>query len=574
MPRPVTKELVRFGAIFVALIALHWSALTLPHHWDALNRIHNAHTIASHGFSPLLPQGMSFLDAQGRPPFVLLLLALTVLLQPYDLIAAHVLWLAFAALAVYLTDRLGRAAWSPPASSRSPPAMSWTGALAALWLVANPLFVAQSEIIVMEVPVTAFTLAAAVCLVERRWRLYLLTATMLVLSKEAAQLALPGFVLYAWWAAPPPCRWRDSTFAAAPFLAFLAWITVCKLHYGWFLDPYMSSYVRVDEAGAVTRGLLLSAIHFATLVLQIGFWDGNWAMTLIVLASFITLPRNRAGAVRAALATVLAALAYLVYPGALAIVGDQVAHATGVVTTGALFEDVSEQLSQLHLVMGVTVGVLVLALPGIRRARWNDARGWLVLGILAGYTGFFTLLKFRMVRYLLPVYPFVFLVAAAALVSRSSARRVRVAPVAFAVVALFVSRYHGVRTGPGNIVETTLEFRDMIAVRRAAAAYLEGNPRARVLASWPETMELGYPFEGYVTQPVIVVEHPLLDVDFVYVSPQSRDPDLAATLRRARPDIQLQRVFRAERRAKSVEIFRVIRPQLMEGASSSLARPQ
>ncbi|MBI1817206.1 MAG: hypothetical protein HYR72_19720 [Deltaproteobacteria bacterium] len=554
MPRPVTKELVRFAAIFAALIALHWSALTLPHHWDALNRVHNAHTIAAHGFSPLLPQGMSFLDAQGRPPFVLLLLAVTVLLQPYDLIAAHVLWLAFAALAIYLTDRLGRAAWSPSENS-------WIGALAALWLVANPLFVAQSEIIVMEVPVTAFTLAAAVCLVERRWRLYLLTATMLVLSKEAAQLALPGFVLYAWWAAPPARRWRDSALAAAPFLAFLVWIAICKLRYGWFLDPYMSSYVRVDEAGAVTRGLLLSVIHFATLVLQIGFWDGNWTMTLIVLASFIALPRNRSGAMCAALATVLAVLAYLVYPCTLAAVGDQVAHATGVVTTGALFADVSEQLSQLRLVMGVTVGVLVLALPGIRRARWNNARAWLVLGILAGYTGFFTLLKFRMVRYLLPVYPFVFLVAAAALVSRAGARRLRVTAVTLAVVALFVSHYYGVRTGPGNIVETTLEFRDMIAVRRAAAAYLEGHPRARVLASWPETMELGYPFEGYVTQPVFVAEDALLDVDFVYVSPQSRDPDLAATLRRARPDIQLQRVFRAERGAKSVEVFRVVHRQ-------------
>jgi len=129
-----------------------------------------------------------------------------------------------------------------------------------------------------------------------------------------------------------------------------------------------------------------------------------------------------------------------------------------------------------------------------------------------------------------------------------------------AVVWVFVAHYHGARSGPGNVLETNLEFRDMIAVRRAAAAYLEGLAPVRVLGSWPETMELRFPYEGYVAHPITVVEEPHLDADVVYVSPQSSDPDLAATLQRAVPGVGLERLFRVARDGKSVELFRIVRP--------------
>jgi hypothetical protein len=545
----VAREVARFAAILAVLLVVHAPALTLPHHWDALNRLHNAHTIAAHHLSPFLPPGMTFLDAQGRPPVLLQLLALTVFLQPYDLPAAHVLWLAFAALAVYMTYRLGRDLWHPG-----------VGVVAAVWLAINPLFFAQSEIIVLEVPLTALTMAAAVCLVERRRLLYLVTASTLVLAKEAGQFALPGLVLFAWWAAPSGKRWRASAFAAAPFCAFVVWMLACQLKYGWLLHPFGAGFVGVAPGTSVEHGLFLSLAYFGTRLLQVAFWDGNWAMTVLALCGLVVIARRRPGVLRIGLASVVAVVVYVGYPAALGMLQSGLQRFANIAVTGASIADVWAQLAQLREEIAVTAGLIVLALPGVRRIDWTDARAWLIGGVIVGYAATFALIRFRMVRYMLPTYPFVFLVGAAALWHSVSGSRSRVALVAAAVAWVFVSHYHGTRAGPGNVLETNLEFREMIAVRRAAATYLEGHASVRVLGSWPETMELRFPYEGYVSQPISIVEDPHVDADVVYVSPQSSDPDLAATLRRAVPGVVLQPLFHVDRGGKSVDLFRIVRP--------------
>ena len=540
--------IIRFLLIFAAVIVLHWPALTLPHHWDALNRVHNAHTIAAHGFSPFLPKGMTFLDAQGRPPLLLQLLALTTLVAPFDLIAAHALWLLLAALALYLTDRIGARAWSPA-----------VGLTAALWLALNPLFFAQNEIIVMETPVTALTLLAGWCLLAQRPVAYLLAGTLLVLSKEAAQLALPGFVLFAWAAAPPNRRWRDALVAAIPFVGFLLWVCACKLRYGWFLDPYMASFVRPDEGGALWRGIGLSGVYFTTLLVQLTFWDGNWAVTLLALGA-VALNGPPPSRRTLSFAAIAAAATYATYPALLAAAQHWVS-TDAFVTTGALLRDTYQQLVPLRIVASLVIGLLILAWPALLRLPLRDPRGCLCLGIVAGYVGFFTLIKFRMIRYLLPTYPFLLLLGAAALhATRLNVRRYAWSA-ALAATAIFVAQFSGARTGPGNILETNLEFRDMVAVRHAAAAYLEGLPAStRVLAAWPETMELRYPYEGYVTRPLTISEDPRGRADLVYVSPQSRDPDLSAAFRRTHPTAALVLLFRAQRNGKLVEIYRIAQP--------------
>ncbi|MBI4516849.1 MAG: hypothetical protein HY699_13640 [Deltaproteobacteria bacterium] len=546
------RELARFGLIFAALLALHAGALSLPHHWDALNRVHNAHTIAAHGFSPFLPAGITFLDAQWRPPLLLELLALAVTLKPYDLIAAHVLWLGFAALAVYMTDRLGRS-WHP-----------LVGAVAALWLATNPLFFAQSEVVVLEVPITALTVTAAVCLLEGRRGLYLATAAAVVLFKEFAQFALPGLVLFAWWAAPAGKRWRAAVVAAAPFLAFVAWLVACKLHYGWFLSPYTVTAVGIEPSAIPWRGLLITAAHFGRLLLQAGFWDGNWAATLLVLGALVAplpAPVQRRWAWPAA-AAVLAV--YAVYPSLLAGSERVLIAAPQAVTPGGLLQDTYAQLQRLRLPLALASGLGVLALGGLGQVDWRAARLWLSGGIIAGYVVMLAFIQYRMVRYLLPAYPFILVTAAAALwqVARHSATPWRrVVPVAAAVVLLFVSRYWGTRAGPGNVLESNLEFRDMVFVRRAAAAYLEQLAPRAILAAWPETMELRFPFEGYVTRPLAVVEDPRHDAEVLYLSPQSSDHDLAATLRHARPEVTLQPLQRFEHHGKSVALFRIVSPR-------------
>jgi 4-amino-4-deoxy-L-arabinose transferase-like glycosyltransferase len=547
--RSAIRELASFGAVLIVLLVLHRPAVTLPHHWDALNRVHNAHTIAAHDFSPFLPAGVSFLDTQGRPPLLLQLLALTVPLRPHDLLVAHLLWIGFASLAILATFRLGRRLWG-----------AMVGAIAAIWLASNPLFFAQSEIVVLEMPVTALTVSAALFLVEQRRVAYFVTATMLVLSKEAAQLALPGFVLFAWWAAPRSRRWRAAAVAASPFAAFLVWISACKLYYGWFFHPFMSSFVRFEEGRSAAQVLAQTSLQLLTLVFQLGFWDGNWGPTLLLLGSAALAREQRPRATAVAVILSATAAGFVLYPQMLVVVRERLAPAAGVVT-GALLQETYLQLGRLRVVLPVAGALAFLALPALRAIDWRSPSLWLIIGLLGGYVGFLSVIDLRMIRYLLPAYPFLFLLAAAALWHGVDGSSRKAAALAAGVVLLFVAHHWGRRSSPGNILESNLEYRDVIAVRRAAAAYLEGVAPVRVLVSWPETMELRFPYQGYVSRPVTVIEPPAFDADVVYASPQSRDPDLAAALQRARPGVVLEPLFRAERNGKSVQLLRIRPPE-------------
>jgi hypothetical protein len=100
----------------------------------------------------------------------------------------------------------------------------------------------------------------------------------------------------------------------------------------------------------------------------------------------------------------------------------------------------------------------------------------------------------------------------------------------------------------------------MIAVHRAAAAYLQAMAPARVLASWPETMELRFPYEGYVTRPLTAIEDPRLGADVLYTSPQSSNPDLATSVRSAMPGVILQPLLHVSQGGKSAELLRIIPP--------------
>jgi len=548
-PRATVLGALCWGAIFVALLFVHAAALTMPHHWDALNRLHNAHTIVANHFNPLLPAGITYLDAQGRPPLLLELLALTVLLAPYDLCASHILWIAFAALAVYMTYRLGRRFFHP-----------LVGVIAALWLTFHPLFFAQSEVLALEVPLTALTIAAAVCLVERRPFLYIMTASFLVLAKEAGQFALPGLVLFAWWAAPRGERWRGALLAAAPFVASLAWMLVCKVEYGWFLYPFHSGLVRVEEEASLSRGLLLTLAYLGTRLAQVGFSEGNWTVTALALALLIIRRRHVPRLPDIAVALAIACAVYVTYPAALDIAQRVAMPASALASKSASMEEAWSIWAQLRLWIAMGAGLGWLALPGIGTVNWADARLWLLGGMVGGYAGVLAIVRLRMVRYMLPTYPFLFLIGAAALWQCGRRSRLITALVAAAVLLLFVSQYHGGRSGPGNVLETNLEFRDMIAVRRAATAYLEELAPRRVLAAWPETMELRFPYEGYVKHPLDVTEDVRGDADVLYVSPQSTNPNLAADLRRAIPGITLQPLLQVHRNGKSMDIYRIIRP--------------
>jgi len=100
-----------------------------------------------------------------------------------------------------------------------------------------------------------------------------------------------------------------------------------------------------------------------------------------------------------------------------------------------------------------------------------------------------------------------------------------------------------------------LEYLDFIKVHQKAVKYIEVNfPDKQVLTDWPQTMELRYPFEGYVSKPIrtssIFEDYDLRKIDLIYFVPQSARKfiDLVDKL-------ELTSLARFERRGKGAEIF-------------------
>lgn len=105
-------------------------------------------------------------------------------------------------------------------------------------------------------------------------------------------------------------------------------------------------------------------------------------------------------------------------------------------------------------------------------------------------------------RYLLPIFPLVYLVAVVFIfrLPRALARIICVASAACFMSASFINPPYPFP------FEDNLSYADFIHVHQQAAQYLEGQPGTpRILTAWPASDELTRPFLGYVRKSLYVV---------------------------------------------------------------------
>jgi hypothetical protein len=108
-------------------------------------------------------------------------------------------------------------------------------------------------------------------------------------------------------------------------------------------------------------------------------------------------------------------------------------------------------------------------------------------------------------RYLLPEYTLFFILAAAA-ITGLFARVWVVAGVTMAVAAIFAVGWVQPWFGSSLADPSTLGYVDFVTTHQAAAAYIERHyPEKRVLAGWPQYIELAMPIQGYVHQPIEIL---------------------------------------------------------------------
>jgi hypothetical protein len=172
----------------------------------------------------------------------------------------------------------------------------------------------------------------------------------------------------------------------------------------------------------------------------------------------------------------------------------------------------------------------------VHRERFKIKQALLPLIVIIAYFGFYSIVSVQLVRYFLPVYPLFFIIGTMSMAAILENRRLFIYIMAGLLLMLSVSQYDRHRnvefnTGAGALLESNMEYVDVVITHKQAAGYIEKNyPDAAVLTTWPQCLELSYPYLGYVKKPInvktVYFSDPPPDlsrIDLIYYSPQGHD---------------------------------------------------
>jgi 4-amino-4-deoxy-L-arabinose transferase-like glycosyltransferase len=201
---------------------------------------------------------------------------------------------------------------------------------------------------------------------------------------------------------------------------------------------------------------------------------------------------------------------------------------------------------------------LFIVMTAKKWATWvqqEKGKGIIVFGGIAMYLLFFSVYSVPLDRYVLPAYPLLYILFAKSIDHYFTENWRLSFSVLLLMTFLFVSAWRGNRSGFGFELETNLEYLDFVEVHQKASRFIEDNLADRhILTDWPQTMELRYPFEGYVTKPIrtssIFEEYDLREIDIVYFVPQS-----AREFVNLVNQLELTSLAEFEKNGKRAEIF-------------------
>lgn len=407
-------------AIFAALLALHEPLLRLPYFWDEAGYyVPAALDFYRHG--RLIPH---LTLPTGHTPLVMIYLGAAWHVFGYSPLVTRAAMILIAAATVLTTYLLGRSAANREAGL-------WAAGLLAL----SPLFFSQSSLVFLDLTAAFFTTLAIYFLLEERFAMLALAASLAVLSKETAVVMLPVIWLFLWF------RWKDSrprAWAAGcvPLLPLILWAVYYHHATGFWTGN--AGYLQYNLYSALTPlHILRSLLARVSEVFVQGF---NWALTAGALAGIWWMAKRK----------------------------------TNSVSTYS------------------------------HSASWRDRIDgdfvFLAVGLIAAYILMLSLVGGAILpRYMLPVFP-VFFILAAALIGKLPRAVAR--PVCLIVAGCFVAAWFINPPYPFPY-EDNLSYADFIKLHQEAARYLESLPNHPViLTAWPATDELKQPFLGYVDHPL------------------------------------------------------------------------
>jgi 4-amino-4-deoxy-L-arabinose transferase-like glycosyltransferase len=158
-------------------------------------------------------------------------------------------------------------------------------------------------------------------------------------------------------------------------------------------------------------------------------------------------------------------------------------------------------------------------------------------------------------RYFTFIYPLLVTVSLGTLYTHSKKYAI---PFAIVISMVFIFSWSGERTiPPGWMLETNMEYADVIKTHSMAAKFIEQNYQdKKVLTCWPMSSELSDPNMGYISSPVDIVEMQNFNegFDIIYLSRQSNCYGLLQNI----DPKTIEKIAAYELNGKSAEVYKKI----------------
>ena len=461
---------VEFAIAYAVVAAARWDAVHLPYWCDSLGYVTDgAREILNAGMSPLIYWDWD----PGHPPLYYWLTAVIWKLfagdAPRQIFVGHLLSFGFAALGLWATYRVGRRLRGPLA-----------GLIAAGLLFVSAAYFSQSGQMLMELPITALSTVALLCVLSNRPVGYACAASAAALMKATILPVLGVLLVLA--VAESIARGRRSvgiwTVAAVlPLALHGAW---WYWHYsttGWLFHspnkeaqfPHLGTLKQVS-VGTVLRNLRETGGHKL-------FVEGLFGYLVPLIALAFMPSRGFWRGLRDAWRP-----------------GDREGRGRGVASQLVHVWHTRRALVYLALIVGVVFGSLALV-----RTMGTTARYWL------------------------PASPALFLLSAVGL------RRLGRAPAVVLAVLLgwllsaeWWAPAHGYRSSQafrkmaGQPWDDSLQYTRCVRLYQKMCTYLETHHRdATVYGRWPTLVALDHPYIGYVKRRMKATDnadHPKIDI--------------------------------------------------------------
>jgi len=162
------------------------------------------------------------------------------------------------------------------------------GLLATIMLSFQPIFYAQSTMILPEIMLSLLAMLSLLFYIHKKYWLYFIFAGLLVLTKETGVILFAGVALNEWYKdkfrISIPLIGRVIKWSL-PILSLFTFLAVQKYQYGWFLYPFHTSLISFNIGTILIRFVL----NLSNLLLD----QGRFMLTIAVLITLWKMDKEK-----------------------------------------------------------------------------------------------------------------------------------------------------------------------------------------------------------------------------------------------------------------------------------------